>query len=349
MSATLLEESFMLSQKFRYADGVLPNVIALSYTLGAYSGGILLLALTELPGQILGTLLVAHGLILSSYFFHEFAHNAIFKAAEDNARWGTLMTWINGSCYATFNDLRRKHVRHHVDRADVITFDFKAFLLKSPAWLRRLVLMLEWAYIPAVELIMHGYVMILPFIAAEKKQNRGRVLSIIAVRALALTALGWVSPAGLLGYAIAYLIMLHVLRFADAYQHTYDAFAILQGGSVPDDKVRDHTYEQRNTYSNLVSVAHPALNLLLLNFSYHNAHHERPIEPWYRLPQLHEKLFAAEYQQVLPMTTLLAAHHRYRVKRILSSDYGDVPEISAGHLDPSAFYGAVGVSFLTAV
>lgn len=339
----------MLLPKFRYADGVLPNATALSYTLFAYVGGVFLLAMSAWPGQIIGTLLVAHALILSSYFFHEFAHNSIFKAAEDNARWGTLMTWINGSCYATFSDLRRKHVRHHVDKADVITFDFKAFLLKSPAWLRRLVLALEWAYIPAVELIMHGYVMILPFIAAEKKQYRARVATITTLRIAAFAALGWFSPAGLLGYAIAYLIMLHVLRFADAYQHTYDAFAILQGGNVPDDKVRDRTYEQRNTYSNLISVAHPALNLLLLNFSYHNAHHERPIEPWYRLPQLHAKLFAAEYQQVLPMSTLLAAHHRYRVKRILSENYGDVPEVSAGHLDPSAFYGAVGVSFLTAV
>lgn len=339
----------MSAQKFRYADGVLPNVLALSYTFLAYIGGILLLALAPLAWQIVGTLLVAHALILSSYFFHEFAHNSIFKSADDNIRWGTLMTWINGSCYATFYDLRRKHVRHHADRADVITFDFKKFLLKSPAIVRRLVLAMEWAYIPAVELIMHGYVMLLPFLKAEKKQNRARVLAIFAVRFAAFAAFAWISPVGLLGYAIAYMIMLHVLRFADAYQHTYDAFAILEGGDIPDDKVRDRTYEQRNTYTNLVSVAHPALNLLLLNFSYHNAHHERPIEPWYRLPQLHEKLFSSHYQQVLPMSTLLAAHHRYRVKRILSDDYGDVPETSVGHLDPSAFYGAVGVSFLTAV
>lgn len=339
----------MLSQEFRYADGVLPNVLALSYTLSAYLGGILLLVLAPLAGQIIGTLLVAHALILASYFFHEFAHYSIFKSAEVNSRWGTLMTWINGSCYASFNDLRRKHVRHHVDRADVITFDFKAFILKSPAWFRRLVLALEWAYIPAVELIMHGYVMILPFISAEKKQNRARIVAILALRIAAFAVLGWIAPGALLGYAVAYLIMLHVLRFADAYQHTYDAFAILQGGNIPDDKLRDSVYEQRNTYSNVISVAHPALNLLILNFSYHNAHHERPIEPWHRLPQLHEKLFAAAYPQVLPMSTLIAAHHRYRVKRILSDDYGDVPALPSGQLDPSAFYGAVGVSFLTAV
>lgn len=339
----------MLAQTFRYADGVLPNIAAIAYAIGAYTGGIALLVFAPLPGQVIGTLLVAHALIMSSYLFHEFAHHSIFKSAAANTRWGVLMTWINGSCYASFADLRRKHVRHHVDRADVITFDFKGFLRRSPGWFRNLVLALEWAYVPAVELIMHAYVMALPFIAEEKKHRRARVIAIITIRAAAFALLGWVSPIGLLGYAIAYMIMLHVLRFADAYQHTYDAFAILQGGDIPADKVRDHTYEQRNTYSNLVSVTHPLLNLLLLNFSYHNAHHERPIEPWYRLPRLHAELFPGDYVQVLPMTTLLAAHHRYRVKRVLSEDYGDVPERPSGHLDPSGFYGAVGVSFLTAV
>jgi fatty acid desaturase len=345
----LSEENNMLSEVFRRADGVLPNTAVISYTLAAYAGGIALLLLSPWIGQVFGTLLVAHALILSSYLFHEFAHYSIFKSAAANTRWGELMTWINGSCYASFADLRRKHVRHHVDRADVITFDFKAFLRRSPGWFRRGVLALEWAYVPAVELIMHAYVIALPFIAEEKKDRRVRVAGILLLRTTAFAALGWASPGSLLGYAIAYLIMLHVLRFADAYQHTYDAFAILEGGEIPDDKQRDRVYEQRNTYSNLVSVAHPLLNLLLLNFSYHNAHHERPIEPWYHLPKLHAELFPADYAQVLPMRTLLAAYHRYRVKRVLSEDYGEVPETPKGSLDPSGFYGAVGVSFLTAV
>jgi hypothetical protein len=44
-----------------------------------------------------------------------------------NARGGVLMTWLTGSCYA---NLRRKHMRHHIDRADVISLDTKALLLK---------------------------------------------------------------------------------------------------------------------------------------------------------------------------------------------------------------------------
>jgi hypothetical protein len=79
------------------------------------------------------------------------------------------------------------------------------------------------------------------------------------------------------------------------------------------------------------------------------AHHERPIEPWHRLPALHDRLFPGDYAQVLPMGTLVAAYHRYRVLRLISDDYGEVVETPDGRLHPGGFYGAVGVSFLTAV
>jgi fatty acid desaturase len=338
----------MFSRSFRYPDGVVPNLLGIAYAVLGWAGGVALLALAPGPWKLAGVLLTAHARVISAYFLHEFAHQAIFQSAQANARWGTLMIWLNGACYADFAELRNKHMRHHVDRADVLTYDYKALLRRQPL-LRRVVVALEWAYIPAVELLMHGYVIALPFLAPERHHRRAHVLAVGAVRIAFFAALGWLSPLGLLGYAAAYLIMLHALRFADAYQHTYDAFAILQGGEIPADKVRDRAYEQRHTYSNVVLARHPLANLLLLNFSYHNAHHERPIEPWYRLPALHERLFPGDYAQVLPMGTLLAAYHRYRVLRLISDDYGEVVETSDGRLYPGGFYGAVGVSFLTAV
>ena len=147
-------------------------------------------------------------------------------------------------------------------------------------------------------------------------------------------------------YAVAWLLMVTVLRFADAYQHTYDAFAVLEDGQVPEDKPRDRAYEQLNTYSNVVSARWPSLNLLLLNFSYHNAHHEKPVAPWYRLPALHAELYGSAYNQVIPMRDLLGSFHRYRLRRVLDDDYGAVSE---GPQKAEGFYGAVGVSFLTAV
>jgi fatty acid desaturase len=336
----------MVARFFRYPDGVAPNVAALAYTLGGYAGGLALLAAGHWLLNLAGVLLTAHTLVCAAYFIHEFAHQSIFKSVDANNRSGVLMSWIAGSCYATFGALRRKHMRHHVDRADVVTFDYKAFLNRSPAWLKRTVVALEWAYIPAVELIMHGYVVLLPFLKPERRAERGRVLAILAVRVALFGLLAWYSLKAVLLYAVAYMIMLHVLRFTDAFQHTYDAFAVLEGGDIPNDKVRDREYEQKNTYSNVVSVAHPGLNLLLLNFSYHNAHHERPIEPWYALPKLQAQLFPGDYVQVLPMATLLKGYHRDRVARVVSDDYGAVGE---GPNRADGFLGAVGVSFLTAV
>jgi fatty acid desaturase len=332
---------------FRHAEGVLPNTLALAYTLAGYTVGVALLTAGHWLPNLLGVLLTAHCLVYAAYFIHEFAHQSIFRTAEANNRWGVMMSWIAGSCYAPFGALRRKHMRHHIDRADVLTFDYKAFLNRSPGWVRRVVVALEWAYVPAVEFIMHGYVILLPFLKAERRGERGRVAAVLAVRIALFGLLAWISLKAVLLYLLAYMIMLHALRFTDAFQHTYDAFAVLEAGAdIPNDKMRDRAYEQKNTYSNLMSVAHPALNLLLLNFSYHNAHHERPIEPWYALPKLHGQLFPGDYVQVLPMADLLRGYHRDRVARVLSDDYGEVGE-GPGKAD--RFLGAVGVSFLTAV
>jgi fatty acid desaturase len=167
----------MMKQIFRYPDGVWPNVVALSFTLLGYGAGVALLGSLHWTLNALGFVLVAQTLIWSAYFIHEFAHHAIFKTAAANERWGTLMSWINGSCYATFADMRRKHMRHHVERADVITFDVRGFLLRSPAWVRNTVLALEWTYFPAVEFLMRAFVVILPFRDERKRAARGRILA----------------------------------------------------------------------------------------------------------------------------------------------------------------------------
>jgi fatty acid desaturase len=337
----------MIKRLFRSPHGAWLNIAALAYTLGGWALGIAMIAAHAWYVNVIGVLLTAHSLIWSAYFVHEFAHQGIFKSAAANNRWGVLMSWLNGSCYASFQALRRKHMRHHIDRADVLTFDYKMFLDTSPAWFRGIVIAAEWLYIPAVELIMHAYVMLLPFLKPARHAERPRVLAIIAVRLAAFALLGWIAPKALLLYALAYFIMLHALRFTDAYQHTYDAFAVLEEGDIPDDKVRDRHYEQANTYTNLVSVAHPWLNLLLLNFSYHNAHHERPIVPWHDLPALDKHLFPVDHVQIIPMRELLKGYHRDRVARVLSDDYGEVA--THGPNKAAGFLGAAGVSFLTAV
>ncbi len=338
----------MIAQTFRYPDGVGPNTAALAFTLLGLPAGVALLGAAPWWLNAIGFVLVVLALTWSAYFIHEFAHQAIFKTAAANERWGTLMSWLNGSCFAKFADLRRKHMRHHIERADVITFDARAFLLRAPAWFRNTVLALEWAYIPAVEFLMRGFVIALPFRDARKKAARGRVLGIAAVRIAAFVLLGWWSLKALLLYALAYLVFVTLLRFADCFQHTYDAYPILDDEPIPNDKVRDRVYEQANTYTDVVGLDNFWLNLVWLNFGFHNAHHERPAAPWHRLPAFHRECYAQDRTQVLTVPELLRAFHVHRVRRVLSGDYGQVAAVGTPRR-ADGFVGAVGVSFLTAV
>lgn len=338
----------MLTRIFRYPDGVLANCAALSFVLLGFPVGVALLTMPHGLARLAGFCLVTLSLIWSAYFIHEFAHHAIFKSAPVNMRWGTLMSWINGSCYARFENLRKKHMRHHVERADVITFDVKAYLLAAPPWLRRTVLALEWAYIPAVEFLMRGFVIAMPFQAGQSVASRLRVIGIFAVRSAAFIALSWYSPLALILYCAAYLMFVTVLRFADCFQHTYDAYPILGDAPIPKDKLRDRVYEQANTFSDIVGLENRWLNLIWLNFGFHNAHHEKPAMPWHALPALHRTLYADRCVQVIPVASLLKSFHVHRVNRILASDYGQVlAHGQAGRADQ--FLGAAGVSFLTAV
>ncbi len=337
---------------YRYPDGLWPNTLALAATLVLYPLGFALILQSGWFWNALGVCSLVLSLTWSAYFVHEMAHQAIFKDPQTNARWGTLMNWLNGSCYARFDDLRRKHMRHHVERADVVTFDAKGFLLASPAWLRNTVLALEWAYFPAVEFIMRAVVITMPFRTGGTAVERLRMLAIAAVRTSALVLLGMASVKALLLYFLAVLVFITLLRFADCFQHTYDAYPILDDTPIPADKLRDRAYEQANTFSDVVGVGGgwgtAALNMLWLNFGFHNAHHERPTMPWFRLPAYHRELYPANYAQVVTVGELLRSFHVHRLNRILANDYGAVAPVGVpGRAD--GFVGAVGVSFLTAV
>lgn len=338
----------MLFSSFRYADGIVPNLAALSGILIGYPLGLVLLVQSFWLLQVAGFILVTIALIWSAYFIHEFSHLSIFKTPSANRRWGTLMSWINGSCYASFDAMRKKHMRHHVERADVITFDVQKFLRAAPAWLRQLVLALEWAYFPAVEFLMRGFVIALPFTRKNSMRARLRTISIFVLRSSAFALLAWVSPLAVVLYFAAYLVFVTVLRFADCFQHTYDAYPIQDDTPVPKDKLRDKAYEQANTFSDIVGINNRWLNMLWLNFGFHNAHHEKPALPWHRLPAYHRELYDENYAQVITVGELLKSFHRNRVRRVMSADYGQVlPPEAAGRAD--GFVGAVGVSFLTAV
>jgi fatty acid desaturase len=329
-----------------YRNGFGPNTAAILYAVVGYGTGVYLLTLDIYIANACGVLLLSHAMVIAAYLIHECAHLTLFKRASLNDAMGNIMAWLSGACYAGFGDLKRNHLRHHADRADVITFDYHKFLLKRATWIRNLVFLLEWFYIPAVELIMHGLVIALPFFSPHHKSQRARVVAVTVARLTSFGLLFWYAPRAVSLYALSYLLFITELRFVDAFQHTYDVYPILENGKMPNVERRNKEYEHKNTYSNLVSARYPWLNLFTLNFVYHNAHHAKTSTPWHKLPALHRVLYGDGDSQVLPMSELLRTFHRNRVARIQGNDYGIV---TSGPSRAEYFVGAVGVSFLTAV
>ena len=326
----------------RHSRGYWPHLAALVYGLLGYALGVALITAHGFVLNAVGVLLLAHALVICAYLVHDCAHNTLLLDNTDNARLGRALNWITGACYGDYQAIRHKHFRHHVDRADVVAFDYRPLLVRHPFALR-LLLALEWAYIPALDLFMHALVVVLPFTLASRRDARGRVLRVALVRGALFAALGFYAPKALALYALSYLLFLHVLRFMDAFQHTYEVFETLEHQRGPEAKRFDGDYEQGNTVSNPISLRYPWLNLLTLNFGYHNAHHARPTAPWYRLPALHRELYGDDPAQVLPFRNQLRAYHRHRVARVLN----DIdPDIGSGADKGLGFVGVVGVSFL---
>ena len=327
----------------RNKDGFWPNLGALLYVLAGYVAGWVLFFSGNVFLYPLGVLCLAHAMVIAAYLIHECAHNTIFMANKWNANLGRILMWVTGACYSTYEEIRHKHFRHHVDKADVVAFDYRSRLARFPK-LVKVMQFLEWLYIPAVEIMMHLLLIILPFTMQNRYHKRKLVLTGLMIRMIVFAGIFYLQPVAILLYVIAYLMFLTVMRFMDVHQHTYEIFETLDQPRGAEAEQFDHDYEQRNTFSNMISLAHPSLNLLVLNFGYHNAHHEKPTTPWYRLPALHKQLFADDQQQIFPFINLLKSYHHYRVPRMLNADEGDIEGLEKGR----RFVGVDGVSFLTA-
>ena len=151
----------------RYHDGLLPNALALGYGLVGYAGGLLLITRDSVLLALAGVFLLAHALVISAYLLHECVHNTIFRDNRLNARLGAILSWLAGSAYGDYEGIRHKHFCHHVDRADIVAFDFRDYLRRHPGLLRT-IQVLEWAYVPTVDLLMHVLVLVLPFVLPSR-------------------------------------------------------------------------------------------------------------------------------------------------------------------------------------
>jgi fatty acid desaturase len=318
----------------------LKNATAIAYVFVAYALGLIALVQQFWWINIVGILLIVHSLAISTYLTHEFIHGNIFKERHLNRLWGKAMTYLNGACYATWDDLVEHHFNHHLHHADFGKFDLIVYLKQDlhPA-LVRLYTILEWLYFPAVDFELRWRIILAPFWDERKRHLRLNHLALMVLRTSAACLLAWFSWKALLLF-FAYISFVNVARFVDAFQHTYDYLVVGEG--FPQ---RDRLYEQKNTFSNLISVKYPWLNLAFLNFSYHNAHHHNMSCPWHELPALHAKLYGdKELDILLPCSQLISNYHRFRIQRMFSAQ-GEMDEM--GKLKLDTFMGGVGLSLLT--
>ncbi|MBE7384103.1 MAG: fatty acid desaturase [Leptolyngbya sp. SIO1E4] len=313
------------------------NGVAIAYTLLSYLAGLTLMVQPSVWLNTFGVLLLTHSLVYSAYFTHEFFHGSIFVGRRWNAIGGTLMLWLNGGCYVSFNDLAKCHIAHHVDRVDFSGFDLVEALQALPQPIRWVILGLEWLYFPIISFWLQWRSVLKTW---QRPDQRLHIALTLVIRGILFTLLGWISLKALVLYFIAHISMVNLLRWMDAFQHTYEVLPV--GTPVP---LRSREHEQANTFSTLISSRYRWLNLLLLNAGYHNAHHEVMQCPWHSLSDLDSTLFNGDEVHYVPLSQLLLSYHRFRIKRIFLGQGQGADENRQP--TPDLFYGAVGVSFLT--
>ena len=296
---------------------------AVLYAVAGYVAGFAALFADHWAINVLGTLLLAHAMIIAAYMIHECGHNLVFRSIRHNTYLGRFLSWLTGSSYGTYEDIRYKHFRHHVDVDDVVWFDYEKFFQKHPLILKT-TQFLEWFYIPAHDLIMHFVMIFTSFIIPQRRNQRLRNVTIILIRGGIFLALLIFFPKVAILYAVAYMLMMTVLRFMDSIQHDYGyQTTLFERGRPP--RKGDFEFEQEHTFSNPHSWRYEFPNWFTLNFGWHNVHHKDMTVPWYRLRQKHFEFFGDDPTNVIPLSAQLRIFHKNRVRRIVGNHEGEKP------------------------
>lgn len=313
--------------------------LTLSYVVVGYAFAIASICSQSWLINLIGVFLLIHTLIWAAYLVHEAIHGTISRRPNVNVFVGNLMLFITGSGYCRFQDLARNHLAHHKNRADFSAFSIPDFLNSLPKVIKQIIICLEWLYFPIVNFILRWLCIIAPFLGTSRKDERLRNAAIILVRGSLFLLLAWYSPKALLLYFFAYICFINLLRFIDCFQHTFQVFQLDQ--ELPQYSLE---YEEKHTYSNLVSLRIWWLNAIFLNFGYHNAHHRLISCPWYLLQKLDSQLYPRQYCQRITLNRLVRNYHRFRIYRLFNGQ-GVVDETESG-LNLDNFVGGIGVSFL---
>ena len=339
--------NFSIRDKLKEVEGLRYHGGAVLYAVVAYVAGWIGLFQDFWLTNLVAVLLLAHAMTIAAYMIHECGHNLVFKSIRDNTKLGRFLSWVCGSAYGTYEDMRYKHFRHHVDNDDVVWFDYERFFAEHPFTLR-VTKFLEWFYIPAHDLVMHFIMVFTSFIIPQRRNQRRRNLAVILIRGGIFVALLVFFPKVAVLYAVAYMLMMTVLRFMDSLQHDYPySLTLFEFGKPP--RKGNFEWEQEHTFSNPHSLNVEWLNWFTLNFGFHNAHHADMTVPWYRLPAKHREMFGDDPTVVIPLGSQLRIFHKQRVRRIVGNHEGVEPEgrefLRAARR--AEVYGGNAASFLT--
>ena len=312
------------------------NAAAFFYTVAGYYGGVYLLCAEHIGLNALGVFLVTHALVLSAYLAHELMHGTIFSSMKTNRNWGAVMQWLHGTSYAQFQDLAQGHIDHHIKGVDLYLFDRIAFIDSLPAPLKALMAGLERLYFPALFLIRQAAGIGLIY-QHGNRLSQVRVVGVLLLRLAMFIALGWLSLKGLLLYCFAYIGAVQVILIMDCLQHTYEIYPY--DAAIPKKSLAD---EQAHTFSTPISLRYPWLNLLLLNFGYHSAHHAAMKCPWHSLPELDAAIRQQQTVHYIGLLQVLANYHQFRIQRLFDANEGSFSLDPQGNFDLAQFYGVMG-------
>lgn len=296
---------------------------------------------------------------VSSFLHHDFAHGSFFQRdtvrhyKKLNEWFGSVNLWINGGCYFTFQELRSQHVGHHTTKVDYEVIDQNQF---EPYQLN-ILKACEYMYVPLNFYIMKVRAVCAVFWHQKRLNSMPRTVTIIVIRALALLFIARMNKNGgiycliwtLLGYFFSKNIAIHVLRFGDVFSHSYDIYAL-------DSKLKPahKEYDMERTYTIMFPWYMKWFECLyMLNFNYHNAHHNNTSIPWYSLPTFHNMidnytcLNRKEFE--ISFFDAIYQYHTKRVARVDATDAGfpkDVVVDNKHTLDMSGFIGIIDAPFL---
>lgn len=300
-----------------------PNVALVVSIGGFYAAGInLLLVGHSMLTTVVAVALLSQSMIWSWYLTHDCAHRLVAQMDWMNVALAELLGLINGVAYTGFSAYRMDHMRHHAERIDLLGVDLRQ---AATAWPRATVAGLkamEFTYIPIFFYVVKWRA-IGDALNGRDVAGRLRALACLGVYGALFVTLSRASFTAPLALLVASFVRIHVTRFVDAFQHTYD--------QVPTesqfDITRSRDYEMRNTFSLPVARRHRWLNLLILNFGFHYAHHSVPSCPWYALPKVDTLVWPGDQtgdprEREISFGSLVAAYHSKRVARIFEAHEG---------------------------